>query len=80
MPQPAVCPDLTEYKRLAAGELADADEEALLAHLEDCDPCAQKLNTLAERDTLVALLRRNERRSGQPRGRALAPGRDRALS
>ena len=63
MPQPVVCPDLTRYRQLAAGNLADADEEALLEHLEHCDPCAQKVSTLAERDTLVELIRREQCRA-----------------
>src|SRR5713226_115945 len=66
MPQAAVCPDLTKYQQMAAGQLADADEEALLKHLERCDPCAQKLNTLAEQDTLVELIRRDQARSDGP--------------
>jgi hypothetical protein len=34
MPQAGVCPALTQSQQLAAGVLADADEEALLEHLE----------------------------------------------
>ena len=41
MPQRVVCPDLAQYQHLAAGTLADADEQALLEHLEHCDGCAE---------------------------------------
>jgi predicted Ser/Thr protein kinase len=57
MPQAAGCFDLTKYQELAAGQLADADEEILLRHLERCDDCARKLATLGEPDTLVGLIR-----------------------
>src|SRR6266699_3758898 len=65
MAQPVVCPDLAQYQQLAAGTLADADEEALLEHLEHCDRCAQKVNTLAEQDSLVELIRRQQVQSDQ---------------
>jgi WD40 repeat protein len=72
MPQRAVCPDVTQYQQLAAGSLADADEEALLEHLERCAPCAQKLNTIAEPDTLVELIRRARARGDRAANDALA--------
>jgi WD40 repeat protein/serine/threonine protein kinase len=58
VPQPVACPDLAQYRQLAVGHLADADEEALLEHLEHCDACARRLETLIEHDTLVDLVRR----------------------
>jgi hypothetical protein len=60
VPQASVCPELIQYQLLAGGNLTDLDEESLLGHLEHCEPCAQKLNTLAEQDTLVELIRRNQ--------------------
>jgi serine/threonine protein kinase/Leucine-rich repeat (LRR) protein len=60
MSQAAVCPDWTEYLLLAAGKLADADEEELLLHLERCDLCAQRLSTLAEKETLAELVQQNQ--------------------
>jgi hypothetical protein len=49
---------LTRYQLLETGSLADAEEAALLEHLERCGSCAQRLNTLAEQETLVELIRR----------------------
>ena len=57
MPPVATCPDLSRYQQLAAGSLAEADEVALLAHLEHCEACARKLNGLHEPDALASLLR-----------------------
>jgi WD40 repeat protein len=54
------CPDPRSYQRLASGLLADADKEALLAHLEGCDFCARRLSQLPESDTLAELLRQAE--------------------
>jgi serine/threonine protein kinase len=58
MPPVDACPDLTRYQQLAAGKLAEADEEALLTHLERCAACASKLKALGEPDALVGLLRK----------------------
>ena len=60
MPTPKAhkdCPDLQQYQRMASSLLSDADKEALLRHLEGCDPCANKLSRLPDQDTLVKLLR-----------------------
>lgn len=51
------CPNLDQYQQLSLGQLSDIEKESLLSHLEYCDACAQKLMTLPEQDTLVALLR-----------------------
>ena len=51
------CPEVQLYQRLAAGELADAEKEALLGHLEGCDACGRKLASLPAQDTLVDLLK-----------------------
>ncbi len=56
MPPVAACPDLPRYQQLAAGALPQADEEALLAHLERCPACARKLQALGEPDALVSLI------------------------
>jgi serine/threonine protein kinase/uncharacterized membrane protein/phage FluMu protein Com len=64
MPPVASCPDLTRYQQLAAGKLAEADEEVLLAHLERCEACGRKLEVLGEPDALVGLLRQG-RASGK---------------
>jgi len=53
----AACPEPTKYQQLAVGQLAETEEDALLDHLESCEACAQKLNALAEPDTLVGLIR-----------------------
>jgi WD40 repeat protein/serine/threonine protein kinase len=58
VPQPVACPDLAQYRQLAAGRLTDADEAVLLEHLERCESCARKVETLVEQDTLVDLIRR----------------------
>ncbi len=62
MRQAAVCPDLMQYQQLAADKLADADEEAMLQHLERCEACARKVSTLVERDRLVEFIRRYQAR------------------
>jgi serine/threonine protein kinase len=51
------CPDLTRYQRLTSDQVADAEKEALLEHLEGCDACAQKLGNQPEPDTLASLIR-----------------------
>jgi hypothetical protein len=48
---------LSQYQRLASGEVPDRDKDSLLGHLEACDRCAQMLASLPEPDTLVSLLR-----------------------
>src|SRR4051812_3967338 len=60
MAKSSACPDLGHYQRLASGQLPDADQQALLGHLEGCATCAQKLHRLPEPDTLVGLLRQAE--------------------
>ncbi len=72
MPRPAGCPDLASYQHLAAGQLADADAEALLKHLENCEGCARKLNTLPEQETLVGLIRQARPLVDQAPGGVLA--------
>src|SRR5581483_192181 len=50
----------------------DDDKEVLLGHLEGCDACAQKLNTLPESDTLVDLIRQAQTLSGDTCRRTIA--------
>jgi len=50
------CPTLAEYQRLAAGQLADAERETLLEHLEGCDTCAQKFSMAPGPDKLLNLI------------------------
>ncbi|HTU22148.1 MAG TPA: serine/threonine-protein kinase [Gemmataceae bacterium] len=53
-----VCPDLSRYQLLACGKLAEAEEQPLLAHLERCEACAQKLKAVGGADPLERLLGR----------------------
>jgi WD40 repeat protein/serine/threonine protein kinase len=73
MPKSAACPALEQYQQLASGELPDSAQEALLQHLERCDPCARKLTTLPEPDTLVGLIRQAETLREGPSGGKLGP-------
>src|SRR5271166_1721766 len=43
------------------------EDEWLLSHLEGCDSCAQRLEGLSEKDTLVELIRQ-ARTQGDPPG------------
>ena len=38
MPTPVTCPDLSQYQRLAAGELQDVGRDVLLRHIGVTDP------------------------------------------
>jgi WD40 repeat protein/serine/threonine protein kinase len=73
MPPITRCPDPARYQELAAGKLADADEEALLNHLEHCEACARKLMAVGESDVLESLIRHAyaspEEAEGGPVGR-----------
>ncbi len=48
MPPVGVCPDVTLIQQLAARKLSGADQESVLAHVERCAACAQKLKALGE--------------------------------
>ncbi len=72
MPRAAACPDLSQYQRLAADQLPDAEAESLLAHLQGCEACAQKLSSLPEPDTLASLLRQAPTLTDAAAGRAVA--------
>src|SRR5438552_3543720 len=64
MPKNTSCPDLSRYQQLASGQLDEGDRDSLLEHLEGCNACAQKLNTVAEPDTLVEMIRKAEAPGG----------------
>jgi hypothetical protein len=61
----AACPDLDRYQQLAAGRLAEADEQSLLAHLEHCEQCAQLLQARGELNGLESVLRQDHARARQ---------------
>ncbi len=67
-----VCPELADYQQLAAGKLIEADEGALLAHLERCEECARKLEALCEPDALVSLIRQARASQAGTEGRPVA--------
>ncbi len=52
-----VCPDFAQYKKLATGQLSSPGKEALLEHLEGCPACAERVDSLSDKDTLVDLIR-----------------------
>src|SRR5581483_8771457 len=53
----AACPELTQYEKLASGQLSSPEKEAVLDHLEGCQACVQRVEALSEKDTLVDLIR-----------------------
>ncbi len=57
MPRVTGCPDVGVYQRLASDELSEAEEQALVQHLESCEACGRALASLPDTDTLVDLLR-----------------------
>jgi WD40 repeat protein len=42
------CPGLEQFQRLVLAQLSAPDRDALLLHLEGCDSCAARLNSLPE--------------------------------
>jgi formylglycine-generating enzyme required for sulfatase activity/predicted Ser/Thr protein kinase len=66
MPSAHGCPDLNQYKRLASGDAPSSEKEALLSHLARCEACAQQLERLSDRDTLVELIRKVQTLSEAP--------------
>ena len=79
MPRATVCPDLSQYQRLASGQLPGPEEEDLLAHLENCDGCARKIAALPEEDALVVKLRQAETRIDDPSGKNFPEGVERSF-
>jgi len=67
-----VCPDFTQYKKLATGQLASPDKEALLDHLEACPACVQRVEALSDKDTLVDLIRQARTLGDCPVGETVA--------
>jgi hypothetical protein len=57
MPKSTACPEAAQFQLLAAGQLADAQRDALLEHLQGCETCLQKLGQLSEQHTLVGMIR-----------------------
>jgi uncharacterized protein (TIGR03067 family) len=72
MPAARVCPEFPQYRRLAAGQLSPPEREALLSHLEGCDACARLVEGLADRDTLVELIRQAQTRADRPESDTVA--------
>jgi len=56
MAKPTTCPEASELKRLAIADFAPEEMEPLLQHLQDCDACLSRVQTLAPKDTLVTVL------------------------
>jgi ECF sigma factor len=50
MPQSLACPNLPNVRRLAAGELPEAEAEQFEQHVLTCLACAEELNTLQTSD------------------------------
>src|SRR2546421_76567 len=72
MPMARACPDLAQYRRLASGQMSSAECETLLGHLEECDACARRLESLSEKDTLVELIRQAQTRADAPASELVA--------
>src|SRR5262245_52574662 len=68
MPEVSACPTRAQYEQLASGQLAPADKEALLQHLENCMVCAFGMESLLAEDTLVELVRQAGTHPGAPPG------------
>jgi hypothetical protein len=66
------CPELSQYQRLASGQLSEVEREGLLGHLQGCDACATRLNALPEQDTLVGLIRKGQTLGGDDSGEVVA--------
>ncbi len=47
------CPRTDEYQHLLAGSLVSADQQPLLLHLEQCPQCAETIQSLLDRDTMI---------------------------
>ncbi len=65
MPIARACPDSARYQGLASGELSPPECESLLSHLEGCESCVRRLESLPEDDALVRLIRQ-ARAEGEP--------------
>ncbi len=72
MPMTRACPDLARYQCLASGLLSSPENEALLSHLASCDACAQRLEGLVHKDTLVELIRQAQTDGETPQPETVA--------
>ncbi|HEY7423478.1 MAG TPA: protein kinase [Gemmataceae bacterium] len=66
------CPDLGSFRSLIEGDLSIAEKEALLWHLEACNACARKVQTMPEQDRLLSWVRQTQSSSRSPEDRRLA--------
>jgi hypothetical protein len=73
MPASTPCPDVRSYQGLIAGQLPDAEKETLLQHLEECDACVAKVQTLPQQDILLSCIRQAKSPSISPEDKRLAP-------
>jgi eukaryotic-like serine/threonine-protein kinase len=49
------CPSTTELRELLEGNIADTDQAAVVAHLDNCGCCQQSLESLANSDSSLAV-------------------------
>src|SRR5260370_17452249 len=56
----AACVDASTFQRLLTGKLSTAEVEALLAHLEGCEPCVRAARALPE-DSFARVMRASQR-------------------
>ena len=56
MPKAMECPDMSELRKLASGELPAAAVDALAAHMETCSSCLARVQTLSPTDTFAQSL------------------------
>ena len=68
----AACPELTQYKKLTSGQLSSPEKEAVLDHLEKCQACVQRVESLSEKDTLVDVIRQARTLGEGPTGETVA--------
>ncbi|HTU92477.1 MAG TPA: protein kinase, partial [Gemmataceae bacterium] len=67
------CPNLDDYRRLVSGQLAEAQAEELLCHLETCAVCAGKIQTLPASDTLIDWIQQAKMSTLSPQEKPLNP-------
>src|SRR3954471_4954939 len=68
----AACPELTQYKKLTSGQLLSPEKEAVLDHLEKCQACVQRVESLSEKDTLIEVIRQARTLGEGPTGETVA--------
>ncbi len=67
------CPELHAYRQLMSGQLAVAASESLLQHLETCEVCAEKIQTLPSSDTLIEWIRQSKSSSSASQDKHFSP-------